>query len=467
MISSSDNILKQFIEIESNSDLWNYEINETHLWPLIRTQVFTCVNNKSKSYCTAHAGNNKTNFMRPRFLLNSLKTQFFFITKKSHYDSLFTTTKRYLSESGKYNDFFYDPYYSLFFNPLIFESSFQGQTKQPWEKGEKYLFDFITLSSAVKAIIELKIKPNKYKKEIAEFTSLVCQEFSIQEYYPQLNNVLNRRFHSIKHMRPYIDKISILLDRNIAFIHCASYLSTHGEIIKSLKENGITTVELQHGYVGKEHPAYNYPKGNAQSIAKKYLPDYYLTFGEYWNEQIQTPSKTVTVGNPSFNKSRDYYEMNCIVDPNSILIISQGTVTPKMVKIAKYLSGAFPEKTIIFKLHPGEVPLKERYEELEQYENIKIKTYDNIYELIASTKIIVGFYSTTLIEAMAYSNKRIFIIQNDLIPDSIGYKFSTCEELRDTILNPDIGYPSADLSYFWEPDWRSKISEFLSGVAQK
>ncbi|RNI08445.1 hypothetical protein EFE40_07860 [Methanohalophilus halophilus] len=405
--------------------------------------------------------------MKPRFLINSLKTQLFFIANKADYDSLFITTKRYLSESGRYNDYFFGPYFSLFSKPLIFESSFQGQTRQPWEKEEKYLFDFVVLSSAVKAMIKLQLKQSKYKKEIAEFTSLVCQSFSIPDYYLKLYKLLNRRFHSTKYIKSYTNKISDRLDGKIAFIHCASNHPTHGEIIKSLKENGITTVELQHGYVGTEHPAYNNPAGDAQLIAKEYLPDYFLTFGKYWNEQIQTPSKVVTVGNPSFNSSRDYYEKNCTVDPNSILIISQGTATPRMVKIATYLSEVFPERTIIFKLHPGEVPFRERYEQLDQFENIVIKTYDYIHELIASTKIIVGYYSTTLFEAMAYSNKRIFVLQNDLIPDSIGYKFSACDELRDAILNPKLGYSTADSSYFWEPDWESRIAEFLGGLSQK
>lgn len=239
---SNNNILEQFIEIESNSNLWNYEIDGIHLWPLIRTQVFTYVNNKTKGYCTAHAGINKTNFLKPRFLMNALKTQLFFITNKACYDSLFTTTKRYLSESGRYNDYFYEPYISLFSNPLIFESSFQGQTKQPWEKEEKYLFDFITLSSAVKAMMKLQLKQGKYKKEISDFASLVCQSFSIPDHYPQLNKILNQRFHSIKYIKSYTNKISNRLDGKIAFIHCASYLSIHGEIIKRLKENGITAL---------------------------------------------------------------------------------------------------------------------------------------------------------------------------------------------------------------------------------
>jgi hypothetical protein len=192
---SNNTILEQFIETENNSNLWNYEINGIHLWPLIRTNIFTYVNNKTKGYCTAHAGINKTNFLKPRFLMNALKTQLFFIANKADYDSLFTTTKRYLSESGRYNDYFYEPYISLFSSPLIFESSYQGQTKQPWEKEEKYLFDFITLSSAVKAMMKLQLKQGKYKKEISDFALLVCQSFSIPDHYPQLNKILNRNFH--------------------------------------------------------------------------------------------------------------------------------------------------------------------------------------------------------------------------------------------------------------------------------
>jgi hypothetical protein len=467
MRSSNDQILKKFIEIESNANLWNYQLNGVHLWPIIRTHVFQYINYETKGFCTPHASEDKIDYLKPQFIVNSLKTQLFLLGYKKKHDSLFTSTKRYFSEHDKYHDYFFGPYFSLFSNPLIFEKSFHGQSKKIGEKEEKYLFDFITLSSAVKAIVELKLKSSKYKTEISEFASLICQSFSIPDYYTHLNKILNRNYHSMKYIRSYINKISNRLEGNVAFIHCASYLSTNGEIIRCLKENGIITVELQHGYVGKEHHAYHYPTGDSVSIAKKYLPDYYLTFGEYWNEQIQTPSKVISVGNPSLNKSRDYYEKKCTVNPNSILIISQGIVTLKMVEIAKYLTGAFPEKTIIFKLHPGEVPFKERYEELEQYENIKIKTYDNIYELIASNKVIVGYSSTTLFEAIAYRDKRIFVLQNDMIPDIIGFKFSGYEELNNAILNPDLGHPSADPSYFWEPDWESKISEFLSAIKQE
>jgi hypothetical protein len=198
---------------------------------------------------------------------------------------------------------------------------------------------------------------------------------------------------------------------------------------------------------------------------KEYLPDYYLTFGKYWGEQIQTPSTIVPVGNPTLNKSVDDLQKEVSPQSNSILVVSQGTVTQKMVKIAKYLSQALPKHTIIFKLHPGEVPFTHRYEDLKKYHNVQIRTYDNIYELIASSEIIVGYNSTTLFEAVAFGGKRIFILNNDMIPDSLGYKFSNCEELCDAILDGESGYPSAQPSYFWESDWETNIASFLKSLS--
>ncbi|WP_197018542.1 hypothetical protein, partial [Methanoculleus sp. MH98A] len=212
------------------------------------------------------------------------------------------------------------------------------------------------------------------------------------------------------------------MDGNVAFIHCASYLGITGEITRRFKEHGIKTVEVQHGYVGPEHYAYNYLSGNADRVMKEYLPDYYLTFGKHWGEQVQTPSSVVTVGNPTLNRSVGELQRVTSPQPNSILVVSQGTVTSTMVRIAKYLSRELPGYSIVFKLHPGEVPFTHRYEDLRKYPNVQIRTYDNIYELIASSEIIVGYNSTTLFEAVAFSGKRIFILNNNMTPDSLGYK---------------------------------------------
>jgi len=457
---------EKLLEIESELELWNYNVNGVHLWPLIRTNVYSLAENAMQGYCQAHASRNYGKFLRTGPVLNFLKTGKLFISREKHFDSVFFTTarnQRYNPKTTTYYDQFYQPYFSLFLKPLIFEGSYQDMIKQPRElERNTFLLDFVPINATIKSF-KAHILGKQNEKEISEFLELICRSFMLSNNYSYLYKKLYRRVHAAQHLIDYTDNIACRMDGNIAFVHCSSYLADMGVVTKRLKDNGITTVELQHGYVSPEHFAYNYPVRSTRNIAKEYLPDYYLTFGEYWNEQIQTPSTAVAVGNPSFNIVRGTYENTFTEIPNSILIVSQGTVTPKMVEIAKYLSQAFSRYTIFFKLHPGEVPFTHRYEDLKKHHNIQIKTYDNIYELIASSEIIVGYDSTTLFEALAFSGKRIFILNNNLVPDSLGYKFSSCEELRDAILDGESGYPSAQPSYFWEPNWKTNMSSFLNG----
>jgi len=457
--------LGQLLDIEETSNLWKYHIEDNYLWPLLRTEIFSSYIYREHGYLQPHAGGNHLKMLKPAILRELVKTHGFFKSKNGGYDGIFFTTEvlqKLNNKTQSYYDRLYAPYYDLFHSPLIFSTSFRFQVFRPTEyEKNTYLEDYVAVIATIKS----------YRRGVSEHDaaiSNVCNE--IQEQYSfsspeKITNILRTQLPKVKYYHDYVDDIVPRMVGNVAFIHCASYLGLTGEITRRFKEYGVKTVEVQHGYVGPEHYAYNYPSGNAEPAMKEYLPDYYLTFGKYWGEQIQTPSTIVTVGNPMLDRSVEDLQKKSSSRSNSILVVSQGTVTSKMVKIAKYLSQALPKHTIIFKLHHGEVPFTHRYEDLKKYHNVQIRTYDNIYELIASSEIIVGYNSTTLFEAIAFSGKRIFILNNDMIPDSLGYKFSSCEELRDAILDGESGYPSAQPSYFWEPDGETNIASFLKSFS--
>jgi hypothetical protein len=458
--------IDSLLRIEMEAALWDYCVGGSRLWPLIRTNVYSIAIRSRNNYCQAHAKANQMNIFKPGFVANELETAKFFASNRNLYDALFFTRSRYQrlnADTGKYRDQFYHPYLSLFSNPLIFETSYRWTVPQPRElEDNTFLSDHLAIAATAKSTFHGLRRRDDIT--ISSFMKNVCSLFSIPEHYQGLYSKLRSRVKNERYFVDYVDKIVSRLNHRIAFVHCASYLGDEAVITRRLKENGVVTIELQHGFVGQEHFSYNYPTGVTGSTAKEYLPDYYLTFGEYWGEQIRTPSTVVPVGNPSLNAAKDTYEKNFTPVRNSILIVSQGTVTLTMVKIARFLSRAFPRHSIFFKLHPGEVPFAERYEELEGYDNIQIKKYDDIYELIASSEIIIGYNSTTLFEAVAFPGKRIFILNNVVIPDSLGYKFASCEELRDAILDDETGYPHTDSSYFWETDWGTNVSVFLGAI---
>lgn len=454
--------MRDYFDIENKSDLWDHHVGNVYLWPLIRKQTYYYILNLINDYSNFQASPNILNVLNPGFCSELIKTGAFFHSNKRNYDSFFITQARdriFDSNQNSYNDNFHSPYFKFFSNPLVFENHEQLIFKKPRQEDETYIFPYILLSMKLKSY---KNSFNHKPAEISKTTEKVVNLFHIEKKFKDFYNVLKKQFSEIPFFLKYTDNIASRMDGKMVFMNRP--YRDRGEMIKRFREYGIKTIELQHGYVGYDTPSYNYPNSNSMSIIKEYLPDYYLTYGQYWNEQIQMPNNVISVGNPLLNCAVKNLQKQTIL-PKTILIISQSTVTSKMVEITKFLSTAFPNYTLFFKLHPYEIPLITRYEVLYSVPNVKIMKSENIHDLIASCEIIVGYYSTVLIEAVAFKDKRIFIIQNDIIPDNIGYKFSDNEDLRDAILDGDLGRSAVEPSFFWEPNWEANFSSFLKKIS--
>ncbi|HZK11089.1 MAG TPA: hypothetical protein VFD10_01860 [Atribacterota bacterium] len=303
------------------------------------------------------------------------------------------------------------------------------------------------------------------KDEIAPFLKAVNSVFPgivSNDYIEIVLTKILSRFPTIKQF--YFNKVIPRIRNKIAFVHCASYLGGKAILTKILHLAGFKVIEVQHGFVSEGHYAYNYPKScikNKNHKCREYLPDYLLMFGEYWVENIRTPSKKIVVGYPYLNELSEKLIQNISPGGKTILIVSQGTVTEHMVNIANELSRAFNDYKIIFKLHPGEIPFKERYSSLKSYSNIEIIGNYNIYELIAKSSIIIGYSSTTLFEALKFPEKKIFIIENSDVPEGIGYKFSNVEDLIEAIKDNSKDYSKANSEYFWVSNWEERFREFM------
>ena len=83
-----------------------------------------------------------------------------------------------------------------------------------------------------------------------------------------------------------------------------------------------------------------------------------------------------------------------------LLIISQGSVTDKLVSLTVELAAILPDDfRIVYKLHPGEVLFTERYSSLYNLPNVKVVTKGDLYQYIADSACVLGVYSTALYEA--------------------------------------------------------------------
>lgn len=461
--------MNELLEKEEKYNLWGFEVNSLHLWPLIRTNIFSKYKISDKGYTEPHYIPNKYNMLSPKLWKYHLKTFYLLNVRRDCFDILFFNTAmlRYFNkENNFYENRLYRKYFESFSKPLNFENNFQGFFPNVLPKYENtFIFETLNILLKLNAEINKKNMNTIKKNEIAPFLKAVNSAFPgivPNDYIEKVITKILNRFPIIKQF--YFNKILPRIGNKIAFVHCASYLGGKAILTKILHLAGFKVIEVQHGFVSKEHYAYNYPLSfieDNQHQCREYLPDYLLMFGEYWSEKIRTPSKKIVVGYPYLNELSEKLIKNISPGGKTILVVSQGTVTEHMVNIVKKLSRAFSDYRIIFKLHPGEIPFKERYNSLKSYPNIKIIGNYNIYELIAKTAIIIGYNSTTLFEALKFPEKRIFIVENNEIPDEIGYKFSNVDGLIEAIKDNLKGYPKVNPEYFWASNWEERFQAFI------
>ena len=463
--------MNELLEKEEKYNLWGFEVNSLHLWPLIRTTIFSKYKISDKGYTEPHYIPNKYNVLSPKLWKHHLKTIYLLNIRRDCFDVLFFNTAmlRYFNkENNFYENRLYGKYFESFSKPLNFESSYRGFFPNSLLNVENtYIFN--TLSIITKLHDLIGSRNNKYnlkaKNDIFTFLKTINSIFKKFISNNEIETILLNSFTKFPNAKSlYFNKILSRIKNKIAFVHCASYLGGGAILTKILHLAGYKVIEVQHGFVSKQHYAYNYPFScieDSHHQCREYLPDYLLMFGDYWAKNIRTPSKKIVVGYPYLNEISNKLIKYIKPETKNILIVSQGTVTECMVNIAKKLSREFSDYRIIFKLHPGEIPFKERYSLLKSYSNIEIIGNYNIYELIAKSSIIIGYNSTTLFEALKFPDKRIFILENNDVPNEIGYKFTNVDELIEAIKDNSKGYSKAKPEYFWASNWEERFRKFM------
>ena len=454
----------EFFELDNEIIKNKFIIKEKDLmiWPLIRWRVLSYLIRKRKNLTIAQAGHTKLSLKNFRYIYNSLKYAPHRLNKR--YNIFY-----YVSARGRLNNKNFnigaDYYSSLLPKTLVIDASYRGHYYIPDNTDNFATGEY----GELKAFLLYKIKrlfSKKNNHSIERFIEFLKTKVNIEEdFAKKIRKQLYFYYFGYDYYRAYLKSVFKKLNPKVIFVRTASYGGFKSILLKTAKENGILIGEFQHGNIYEGHMAYNYGYTVFKSEQyKKCLPDYILTYGDYWNDKIKIPSKIITIGNPHFYESIKKYK-DIKEQKDSILIISQGDITDKFVKIAKYLSEELQNYRILFKLHPGEVPFESRYKELYKYANIEIAKSGDIYEYIAHFENIVACYSTTIFEALGF-NKKLFILNNKLseefIPENIGLRFKENEELKDLILNTKELNMTYNLEYYFNSNWKENYKNFLN-----
>ncbi|EMA63064.1 hypothetical protein C469_03550 [Halorubrum lipolyticum DSM 21995] len=238
--------------------------------------------------------------------------------------------------------------------------------------------------------------------------------------------------------------------------------------IEACKRKEIPVVELQHGVIYDTHFGYAYPEDETKVM----FPDYVLTWGEFWNENLRFPipdERVISVGYPYLEDRLNQYDD---VEPaKQLLFISQGTIGRELSQFAlKVHEDDRIEHEVVYKLHPGEY---DRWEDeypwlAESDMRVIDESEPPLYRLFAESSAQVGVGSTAVYEGLCF-DLETFVFEADgadvlqpLVEDGAASMIEDVDDLAGQMGSVDTS--QFDRERFFKSDSVANILEELERI---
>ncbi|MEY2635179.1 MAG: hypothetical protein RIS75_1119 [Actinomycetota bacterium] len=220
-------------------------------------------------------------------------------------------------------------------------------------------------------------------------------------------SIPNRIILNARQQQHYVRLFKALSTKRLFITN--SYFST--SLIAAAKSCNVRVIELQHGFISKFHMGYSYPGKKASPV----LPDEMWCFGQFWvdDTHLHRHLKTRIIGAPYVHHLAEL-EAAPRTDSHRIVVTSQGAIGQHLLPIAVEIARNFHASEVVFRLHPSE-KLEDMQDLLTRTQksvpaNFSLNaTTPNIFALMKSADVIVGVFSTTLLEGMALGARTMIV----------------------------------------------------------
>lgn len=476
--------LKAFNEIENKYNLLSANVEGYYFWIYLR---------KSISWCYAQSKNQFKNVKGENSVSHSaiwkkwVKKIDNILLKgcipREQTDVLIMNHPRRVLVDGFYECIYTDELFSKLQSAVVLEEPYQNIHYKPIKTSNIVYTDILDLYSFCYCSIQRYLFSKKYQKNKEKML------YIIQEPIEELNkaygvNILPQQFENdlmfglcmYKMERAYYKRVISRLHPKV-ILEVVSYNRKCMVVNEIADEMGIPTIELQHGTMGEEHTAYNYP----ENWQVKQFPKYLFLFSEYWKYKSSFPIRAenrIVVGFPYLERmKKKFTNSRENKDHKNILFLSSGPIGYRLVKIAIELQKILDTENyhIIYKLHPGEYETwRERYPELPR---TTIKVIDNnktnLYELFSISDIQVsGFGSTAVFEGLSFSLKTYVLNYcaskelSELCISGNAVFFDTAEDLAKKIIGHE-NTVNVRSKEFWAENSIQNMLNKLDGIIDR
>lgn len=475
---TQDITLKDILEIENNSDILSFKCPETGylLWPFIRN-IFIRFIKQDALYKYDYVTIKKST--RPRKAFLYVFRAFAHNLKNSHLSAPILISApgghQILTKEGKC----FDPRSEIF--ALAVQSQtllLQGRPSEwqwPFPRyNERVIFDAPIIATG--AIVGKVFTRNKQKLLADEMISFLSKQAKTtldwklsNERRAFLVSVLSKTIATLPVKRSLFYR---LLKRTGAriLIRCLSCYGGDSSILNIIaRENGIVTSEYQHGIVHSGHDAYNFAPILCGSAAyRATLPEYFLSYGTWWNNLINAPINKVAIGNP-FRSIRLQETDTFLNSRNDIIVFGDGVETDLYIDLCLQLAEKLKHKMrVVFRPHPLERSDIRKYILKHAKSGIFFEWEKDIYSVAKTAVAFVSETSTVLFESIGLVEK-IFIWNTPKARFSFPFHpftvFSDADDLIAKICDDESGrVDTSIMEEFWAPNWKENYLSFLEGV---
>ncbi|MHC2999658.1 hypothetical protein OB08_10960 [Microbacterium sp. HJ5] len=186
------------------------------------------------------------------------------------------------------------------------------------------------------------------------------------------------------------------------YMQTAAYGTRAAEIALA-HDRGIDVTELQHGWMGSSHAAYNAGGLMREPALARCLPDTILGYGEYWGRDIRYAGRFLPVGKPTLDPLV-LRPPSWSSRPARLLFVSSNFEHDLVDSALIALRNRLPDDwEIALRPHPVErASAASRHEGVLRRDGIELDLSADAGAALAASRAVVGFSSTMLFEALAY-----------------------------------------------------------------
>lgn len=235
------------------------------------------------------------------------------------------------------------------------------------------------------------------------------------------------------------------------------------------REMGIVVAEYQHGAINAGHDAYNVaPRLMKSDEYQRTLPQFFLSYGEWWHQYLKLPVQKIAIGNP--HRSTQVSSLPIQPNKSDILVLGDGVETELYVDLAIFLSKNLTQWNVVFRPHPLERNKLQSLFARKPASTVSIDVHLDIYRAFCNAHVVINEVSTGLFEAVGLAD-RVLIWDTPksrfYYPNHPFATFTNAEDLLDKITDGNTGLiTDKEAHSVWKDGWEKNYKNFISNTVK-